>query len=425
MSLDLKAVRGMNDILPADSTRWRQLESDIVAVLDAYGYKEVRLPLVELSSVFTRSIGDATDIVQKEMYTFEDRNGDMLTLRPEGTAGCVRAVLQHGLLQQLPLRLWYCGPMFRHERPQRGRQRQFHQVGVEVFGVEGPDIDAELILMTARLWRSLGLSGLRLEINSLGTPAARAVYRDVLADYLRAHSSHLDADSLARLERNPLRVLDSKNPEMAALIAAAPSLETHLDDESRRHFDDLCHILEENRIDFVVNPRLVRGLDYYSRTVFEWITTELGAQGTVCAGGRYDGLVELMGGKAVPAVGFAMGLERLLELRDQTKGIAVPSSPAIYVMAAEAALDRPALSFAERLRTAHPEWRVVSHVGAGSMKSRMKKADRSGARVALILGSEEQAAGTIALKPLRSDAAQEICAQDVVAASLAKHLADV
>lgn len=425
MSLDLKAVRGMNDILPADSMRWRQLEADIIAVLDAYGYKEIRLPLVELSSVFTRSIGDATDIVQKEMYTFEDRNGDMLTLRPEGTAGCVRAVQQHGLLQQLPLRLWYCGPMFRHERPQRGRQRQFHQVGVEVFGVEGPDIDAELILMTARLWQSLGLDGLRLEINSLGTPAARAVYRDVLADYLRAHSSELDADSLARLERNPLRVLDSKNPGMAALIASAPSLETHLDDESRRHFDDLCHILDENRVDFVVNPRLVRGLDYYTRTVFEWITTELGAQGTVCAGGRYDGLVELMGGKSVPAVGFAMGLERLLELRDQTKGKSVPPSPAIYVMAAEAALDRPALLFAERLRTAHPEWQVVSHVGAGSMKSRMKKADRSGAQVALILGSDEQAAGTIALKPLRTDAAQEICAQDAIAARLERHLAEV
>jgi histidyl-tRNA synthetase len=422
MSLDLKAIRGMNDILPADSARWQRLELEVTAVLEAYGYREIRLPLVESSTVFTRSIGDATDIVQKEMYSFDDRNGDNLTLRPEGTAGCVRAVLQHGLLQQVPQRLWYSGPMFRHERPQRGRQRQFHQVGVEVFGAEGPDIDAELILLTARLWRALGLGNLRLEINSLGTSAARAAYRDVLAAYLREHADALDQDSCDRLERNPLRVLDSKNPAMASLIEAAPTLTAYLDDESRAHFDELCATLDDNGIGFIVNPRLVRGLDYYSRTVFEWITTELGAQGTVCAGGRYDGLVELMGGKAVPAVGFALGLERVLELRQQTGEYAPAELPTVYVVATGPAFDRHALRLAERVRDVRPDWTVVAHVAGGSMKSRMKKADRSGAQVALILGEDEHAAGTVALKPLRSADEQVICAQDAVAAALDPYL---
>ncbi len=422
MSLDLKAIRGMNDILPIDSARWRQLEQHIATVLDAYGYREIRLPLVELSAVFTRSIGDATDIVQKEMYSFDDRNGDNLTLRPEGTAGCVRAVLQHGLLQQVPQRLWYGGPMFRHERPQRGRQRQFHQIGVEVFGAEGPDIDAELILLTARLWRALGLGNLRLEINSLGTPAARSAYREVLTAYLRAHVDALDDDSRERLERNPLRVLDSKNPEMASLIEAAPELTAYLDDESRTHFDELCAILDDNGVAFVVNPRLVRGLDYYSRTVFEWITTELGAQGTVCAGGRYDGLVELMGGKAVPAVGFALGMERVLELRQQAGESAPAEMPTVYVVATGPACDRHALRLAERVREGRPDLTVVAHVGGGSMKSRMKKADRSGAQVALILGEDEHAAGTVALKPLRTTADQTMCAQDGVASALERYL---
>ena len=422
MSLDLKAIRGMNDILPVDSARWRQLEQQIAAVLDAYGYSEIRLPLVELSAVFTRSIGDATDIVQKEMYSFDDRNGDNLTLRPEGTAGCVRAVLQHGLLQQVPQRLWYGGPMFRHERPQRGRQRQFHQIGVEVFGAEGPDVDAEIILLTARLWRALGLGGLRLELNSLGTPAARAAYRDVLTAYLRAHVDTLDQDSRDRLERNPLRVLDSKNPAMAALIEAAPTLTAYLDDDSRIHFEELCATLDDNGIEYVVNPRLVRGLDYYSRTVFEWITTELGAQGTVCAGGRYDGLVELMGGKAMPAVGFALGLERVLELRQQGGERPPAELPTVYVVATGPAFDRHALRLAERVRDARPDWAIVAHVGGGSMKSRMKKADRSGAQVALILGEDEHAAGTVALKPLRITAEQVICAQDGVATALEPYL---
>ncbi|MEQ8232345.1 MAG: histidine--tRNA ligase, partial [Gammaproteobacteria bacterium] len=400
------------------------LEQALVGILDAYGYREIRLPIVEQSAVFRRSIGDTTDIVQKEMYSFDDRNGDNLTLRPEGTAGCVRAVLQHGLLQQQPLRLWYAGPMFRHERPQRGRQRQFHQIGAEVFGAPGPDVDAELILMTARMWRALGLGGLRLEINSLGTAAARAAYRDVLTGYLERHREALDADSVTRLERNPLRILDSKNPSMAEIIAGAPSLADHLDDESRAQFDSLRAILADNDVDCVVNPRLVRGLDYYSRTVFEWITTELGAQGTVCAGGRYDGLVELMGGRATPAVGFAMGLERLLELRRQAQGSVAATVPGIYVMGTGEAFDGHALTLAEHLRESYPQWPVLVHVGGGSMKSRMKKADRSGARLALILGEDEVAAGRVTLKPLRADAAQETCARDELGTTLARHLAD-
>ncbi|MEQ8660228.1 MAG: histidine--tRNA ligase [Gammaproteobacteria bacterium] len=424
MSQHLQAIRGMNDILPADSDDWRALENVLVAILDAYGYREIRLPIVEQSAVFRRSIGDTTDIVQKEMYSFDDRNGDNLTLRPEGTAGCVRAVLQHGLLQQQPLRLWYAGPMFRHERPQRGRQRQFHQVGAEVFGAPGPDVDAELILMTARMWRALGLDGLRLEINSLGSADARAAYREVLTGYLEQHRDALDEDSLARLERNPLRILDSKNPAMAEVIAAAPSLADHLDDESRTQFDALQAILADNGIACVVNPRLVRGLDYYSRTVFEWITTELGAQGTVCAGGRYDGLVELMGGKSTPAVGFAMGLERLLELRRQALGTQAAAAPDIYLMATADTLDHHAMTLAERLRDTCPDWKVLLHVAGGSMKSRMKKADRSGARVALILGEDELAEGRVTLKPLREDAAQETCARDALAEVLARRLGD-
>ncbi len=422
MSNTLKAVRGMNDILPHNSGHWRWLEHTIISVLDAYGYQEIRLPLVEQSAVFKRSIGEATDIVQKEMYTFDDRNGDSLTLRPEGTAGCVRAAIQHGLLHQLPQRLWYMGPMFRHERPQRGRQRQFHQIGVEVFGPPGPDIDAEVILLTARLWRALGLDHIELELNSLGTAEVRRDYRAVLVDYLRDHADALDDDSRDRLERNPLRVLDSKNPDMQTLIAGAPSLLEHLDTESREHFDQLQTILADNGVTARINPRLVRGLDYYSRTVFEWITTELGAQGTVCAGGRYDGLVEMMGAKPVPAVGFAMGLERLLELHAGQHGERAAGAPAIYVLGTGDGLDRHALGLAERLRDRHPAWPIVAHVGGGSMKSRLKKADRSGAEVALILGEDELAAGAVTVKPLRSEAPQERCSESDLGAALQRLL---
>ena len=416
MSAHLQAVRGMNDIVPPMSAAWREFEAIVAALLTSYGYGEIRLPLVEQSAVFKRSIGDATDIVQKEMYTFDDRNGDSLTLRPEGTAGCVRAVLQNGLLQHTPLRLWYAGPMFRHERPQRGRHRQFHQIGVEAFGAVGPDIDAEVILMTARLWRALGIDNLRLEMNSLGSSAARGRYREALSAYFREHFDVLDQDSRDRLERNPLRILDSKNPAMGELIAGAPALTDHLDDESHTHFENLCAMLAANGVDVQRNPRLVRGLDYYSKTVFEWITTELGAQGTVCAGGRYDGLVELMGGKPTPAIGFAMGVERLLELR--VAQAHPPAGPMVYVSATGEPFDADAVRLAEQLRSRLPGWHIVLHVGGGSLKSRMKKADKSGAAVALLLGEDEIARGMVTLKPLRGNAPQAIHPRDGVAAAL-------
>ncbi len=413
MSTHLQAVRGMNDIVPPASAAWREFEDTVAGLLTRYGYGEIRMPLVEQSAVFKRSIGDATDIVQKEMYSFDDRNGDSLTLRPEGTASCVRAVLQNGLLQQLPLRLWYAGPMFRHERPQRGRHRQFHQIGVEVFGAAGPDIDAEIILMTARLWRALDVPNLRLEMNSLGSSEARARYRATLSEYFRSHFEALDQDSRERLERNPLRILDSKNPAMRTLIDSAPSLADHLDEESSAHFENLCEMLAANGVEVHRNPRLVRGLDYYSKTVFEWITTELGAQGTVCAGGRYDGLVELMGGKPTPAIGFAMGVERLFELcAAQTRA---PAQPAVYVSATSEALDAHAVNLAEQLRTRLPGWHILLHVGGGSLKSRMKKADKSGAAVALLLGEDEIAHGAVAVKPLRGDHPQAVHPQDTVA----------
>jgi len=416
MSSHLQAVRGMNDIVPPVSAVWREFEDTVAHLLSSYGYGEIRMPLVEQSAVFKRSIGDATDIVQKEMYTFDDRNGDSLTLRPEGTASCVRAVLQSGLLQHTPLRLWYSGPMFRHERPQRGRHRQFHQIGVEAFGAAGPDIDAEVILMTARLWQVLGLGNLRLEMNSLGSSAARSRYREILTEYFRGHFDALDEDSRDRLERNPLRILDSKNPAMRELIDGAPSLADHLDEESSLHFESLCAMLAANGVEVHRNPRLVRGLDYYSKTVFEWITTELGAQGTVCAGGRYDGLVELMGGKPTPAIGFAMGVERLLELCAARSR--PPAPPAVYVSATGEALDAHAVTLAEQLRSRLPGWRILLHVGGGSLKSRMKKADKSGAAVALLLGEDEIANGTVTVKPLRGEGTQAVHRQHAVADAL-------
>ena len=416
MNTHLQAVRGMNDIVPPMSAAWREFEVTVAALLTSYGYGEIRMPLLEQSAVFKRSIGDATDIVQKEMYTFDDRNGDSLTLRPEGTAGCVRAVLQNGLLQHTPLRLWYSGPMFRHERPQRGRHRQFHQIGVEAFGAAGPDIDAEVILMTARLWRALGIGNLRLEMNSLGSGAARARYRETLSAYFRDQFDALDQDSRERLERNPLRILDSKNPAMSELIAGAPSLAEHLDDESHAHFETLCQMLAANGVEVHRNPRLVRGLDYYSKTVFEWITTELGAQGTVCAGGRYDALVELMGGKPTPAIGFAMGVERLLELRAAHDPAS--NAPAVYISATGEHLDADAIKLAEMLRSRLPGKQIVLHVGGGSLKSRMKKADKSGAMVALLIGEDEMASGTVTLKPLRGDGPQTTHPRDEVAAVL-------
>ncbi|MFP4079598.1 MAG: histidine--tRNA ligase [Ectothiorhodospira sp.] len=407
MSRQIRSIRGMHDILPEHSAAWQWLEARVRDTLAAYGYREIRLPILEQTELFARSIGEVTDIVEKEMYTFEDRNGDSLTLRPEGTAGCVRAGVEHGLLHNQQQRLWYAGPMFRHERPQKGRYRQFHQVGVEAFGLEGPDIDAELILVTARLWRRLGLDNLRLEINTLGSSEARAAYRTLLVEYLSDHAHLLDEEARQRLHTNPLRILDSKNPELSEVITRAPSLLDHLDEASREHFERLQALLRSAGVVFTVNPRLVRGLDYYCRTVFEWITEDLGAQGTVCAGGRYDGLVDQLGGRATPAAGFAMGVERLLSLLESRGVLPAPEPPHAYlVMAAEGAVEA-GVRLAEDLRDACPGLRLLMHCGGGGIKPQLRRADRSGAAWALILGESELAEGRVGLKPLRDAGGQQ------------------
>ena len=415
---NLQAVRGMNDILPADSALWQYLESTVAKVLAGYGYQQIRLPIVEPTELFKRSIGEVTDIVEKEMYTFADRNGDSLTLRPEGTAGCVRAMLEHGLLGGgVSHKVWYTGPMFRHERPQKGRYRQFHQVGVETFNLTGPDIDAELIILSWRLWQQLGLdAAVTLELNSLGSSADRARYREDLVTYLRARFEQLDEDSQRRLDSNPLRVLDSKNPDTQALLADAPKLADYLNDEARAHFDGLRALLDAAGIPYVINPRLVRGLDYYGLTVFEWVTDKLGAQGTVCAGGRYDGLVEQLGGKPAPAVGFAMGMERLLLLIETLGKVPAELSRQVdvYLVTLGDGTQQAAIRLAEQLRDALPGIRLVVHCGGGSFKSQFKKADKSGALYALILGEQEAAAGQVGLKPLRGDGEQLNLAWDDV-----------
>ncbi len=424
MSKNIQAIRGMHDILPDDMHYWHFIEAQVRQLLAGYGYREIRMPLVEKTELFKRSIGEVTDIVEKEMYTFEDRNGDMLSLRPEGTASSVRAGLEHGLFHNQVQKLWYNGAMFRHERPQKGRYRQFHQVGVEVFGLEGPDIDAELIIMSRRLWRQLGLMDhVRLEINSLGTPASRAHYREALVDFLRARFDQLDEDSQRRLETNPLRVLDSKSPQTRAALEGAPDLRDFLCEASRSHVERLRELLDAAGIEYVVNPHLVRGLDYYSRTVFEWVTDALGAQGTVCAGGRFDGLVPQLGGKPTPAVGFAMGLERLIALLQDTGVTVAPQAPHAYLMSMGEAAEKSALVLAERLRDEVPALQLVSHCGGGSFKSQMRKADRSGARWALILGKDEAAAGEITLKPLREEMEQQRLAQSALADWLKQALA--
>jgi histidyl-tRNA synthetase len=404
----------MNDILPGETPYWQQLETTVAGLLASYGYSEIRLPLVEQTELFKRSIGEVTDIVEKEMYTFDDRNGESLTLRPEGTAGCVRAAIQHGILG-VPQRLWYAGPMFRYERPQKGRQRQFHQIGAEAFGIATPDMDAELILLSARLWRQLGIAdGVQLQLNSIGSPAARQAYREALVGYLARHREALDADSQRRLDTNPLRILDSKHPDTQALLDGAPALADHLDDDSRADFDQLCTLLDAAGVDVVVNPRLVRGLDYYNKTVFEWVTDRLGAQGTVCAGGRYDGLVEQLGGRSTPAVGFAIGMERLVLLlaTDPESTRPLPSADVYVISAGEGAL-QASLTAVESLRGHMPATRFVQHMGGGSFKSQLKKADKSGAALALIWGEDEVANGSVTLKPLR-DAGGERRAQRTV-----------
>jgi histidyl-tRNA synthetase len=396
----------MHDVLPSDMHLWHQLEKTIRNVLAGYGFSEIRIPIVEKTELFARAIGDATDVVEKEMYTFQDRNGEQLSLRPEGTAGVVRAVLQNGLLYASPVRLWYIGPMFRRERPQKGRTRQFHQVGAEIFGAPGPDADAELLAMCQRIWRQLGLHDLRLEVNSLGTSDERARYRDSLHVYLTRNKGDLDEDSLRRLDRNPLRILDSKNPSMQAMLEDAPLLSDFLGEESNLHFSEFRSLLDEFAVPHSVNPRLVRGLDYYSHTVFEWITDSLGAQGTVCAGGRYDGLVEIQGGKPWPGVGFAMGQERLVELmRSQAEpGKDIPH--AYLVMVGKGTI-AGGLKLAEKLREDIAGIRLQANLGGGSFKSQFKRADRSGARLALVLGEDELRQGQVTIKHLRCDKEQE------------------
>lgn len=396
----------MNDVLPAEIGAWQAIETAAREVLEAYGFQEIRVPLVERTELFKRAIGEYTDVVEKEMYTFVDQGGESLTLRPEGTAGVMRALISNGMLRGQRHKLWCAGAMFRHERPQKGRYRQFHQVSVEAVGFSGPDVDVELIALAARLWRRLGITRVRLEINSLGTPESRRAYRETLVEYLQAHHEQLDADSRRRLQGNPLRVLDSKNPEMRALIDAAPVLTDHLDPQSQAHFQALCAGLEAIGIPFRINPRLVRGLDYYSRTVFEWITDALGAQDAVCSGGRYDGLIGQLGGEATPGIGFAMGIERLVALMSQDGAPAPAPSADVYIVVNGERATAYGLELAERLRDTLPGRRFELNLGGGNFKAQFRRADRSGAALALILGDDELARGVAALKPLRREAGQ-------------------
>lgn len=423
MAKNIQAIRGMNDYLPEDTALWQRIEGSLKQVLGSYGYNEIRMPIVEQTPLFKRAIGEVTDVVEKEMYTFEDRNGESLTLRPEGTAGCVRAGIEHGLLYNQEQRLWYIGPMFRYERPQKGRYRQFNQLGVEVFGLQGPGVDAELILLTARWWRALGISEhVALELNSIGSLEARANYRDALVAFLEQHKDKLDEDCKRRMYSNPLRVLDSKNPDIQALLNDAPELGDYLDEESREHFAGLCELLEQSGIPYTVNQRLVRGLDYYNRTVFEWVTHSLGSQGTVCAGGRYDGLVEQLGGRATPAVGFAMGLERLVLLVQAVNpDFKAPATVDAYVISSGAGTQSAAMQLAEKLRDALPELKVMTNYGGGNFKKQFARADKWGARVALVLGEDEVANQQVVVKDLQSGT-QETLAQSEIAARLASML---
>jgi histidyl-tRNA synthetase len=409
MVTNIQAIRGMHDVLPTQTPLWQATEQTIREVLAAYGYNEIRLPIVEKTELFKRSIGEVTDIVEKEMYTFEDRNGDSLTLRPEGTAGCLRACLEHGLLHNQSHRLWYYGPMYRHERPQKGRYRQFVQLGVEAYGMAGPDIDAELILMMDRLWKKLGIRDkVSLQLNSLGTIDERLVYRQNLVQYFEQHLEQLDEDSLRRLKTNPLRILDSKNPALHQVIAQAPALMTYLGDDSINHFKAITATLDALGIGYEINTRLVRGLDYYSKTVFEWVTTELGSQGTVCAGGRYDTLIEQLGGKTGYGIGFAMGMERLLALLEANKAITVNNNIDAYLVSTGAAAEQAGLQMAETLRDALPALKLQVNCGGGSFKSQFKKADKSGAKFAIILGDDEVARNEVGIKFLRDEQAQQL-----------------
>ena len=417
MAKNIQAIRGMNDYLPEETALWQRIEGILKQVLASYGYSEIRTPIVEQTPLFKRAIGEVTDVVEKEMYTFEDRNGDSLTLRPEGTASCGRAGIEHGLLYNQEQRLWYIGPMFRHERPQKGRYRQFHQIGAEVFGLAGPDIDAELIMLTARWWRELGIEQhVSLELNSIGSTEARARYREALIAFLEQHKEALDEDSQRRMYTNPLRVLDSKNAQVQALLDDAPQLGDYLDDESREHFAGLCAYLDAAGISYTVNQRLVRGLDYYNRTVFEWVTTSLGSQGTVCAGGRYDGLVEQLGGRSAPGVGFAMGLERLVLLVQAVNPEFKANSVVdIYLVSSGSDTQAPAMLLAEQVRDRLPGCRLMTNYGGGNFKKQFARADKWGASVALVLGEDEVANGNVVVKDLRSGEQQTVPQSDVAA----------
>lgn len=420
MAKNIQAIRGMNDYLPAETALWQRIEDSLKKVLRSYGYSEIRLPIVEQTPLFKRAIGEVTDVVEKEMYTFDDRNGDSLSLRPEGTAGCVRAGIEHGILYNQEQRLWYMGPMFRHERPQKGRYRQFHQLGCEVFGLQGPDIDVELILLSARWWREMGIAEhVALELNSIGSLEAQARYRDALIAFLEQHKDQLDEDCLRRMYTNPLRILDSKNAQVQALLNDTPVLTDYLDDESRQHFEQLGELLTQAGIPFTVNPRLVRGLDYYNRTVFEWVTTSLGSQGTVCAGGRYDGMVEQLGGHATPAVGFAMGLERLVLLvQSVNPDFTAQPGVEVYLISSGVGTQSAAMQLVETLRDALPELKLMTNYGGGNFKKQFARADKWGARIALVLGENEVASGQVVVKNL-SSGEQDTLAQADVAARLA------
>ncbi len=419
MSKQVNGIRGMSDILPEATPLWQHVEDVLKTVVQSYGYRELRVPIVERTELFKRSIGEVTDIVEKEMYTFNDRNDESLTLRPEATAGIVRAAIGHGLLHNQKQKLWSTGPMFRYEKPQKGRYRQFHQFDVEIFGYAGPDIDAELILISARIWKRLGLNSLELQLNSLGTLESRKTYRDELVAYFSDYKDSFDEESRVRLERNPMRLLDSKHPEMQALVAAAPRITDHLDSESAEHFAQLQESLTSADIKFRVNSRLVRGLDYYTRTVFEWSTDKLGAQGAVCSGGRYDGLVEHLGGKATPAIGWAIGLERLVELCQVANSVEVSAAPDVYLVVVGDAATGQALLFAEGLRNEVPGLAIEVNFGGGSYKAQFKRADKSGARVALILGEQEAESRQVGIKALRQDVEQTTVAWEQVAAAIA------
>jgi len=419
----IQAIRGMNDILPEQTSYWQYVETTFRQLMQSYGYQEIRMPIVESTALFKRSIGEVTDIVEKEMYTFDDRNGDSLTLRPEGTACCVRAAMQHGLLHNQTQRLWYTGAMFRHERPQKGRYRQFHQFGVETFGLSGPDVDAELILMSNRLWQNLGMSDdVTLELNSLGSSETRQLYRDVLVKYFESHLEELDEDSQRRLHTNPLRILDSKNPAMQQLNENAPKLIDHLDEESKQDFNILCKMLDNAGVSYKINPRLVRGLDYYSKTVFEWVTDKLGAQGTVCAGGRFDGLVEQLGGKPTPAIGFALGIERLIELLEMPEYIQRKNNLHVYFVLVGDKASSTGMPLSEKWRNEIPQLKMQVNCGGGSIKSQMKKSDKSGADLAFILGEDELEKNVITVKFLREKKEQDVIALDQVTEYLKNYI---